>query len=29
MILVEIEVLQLNLFSNVVYPAGVIETLKS
>lgn len=27
MILVEIEVLQLNLLSNVVYPAGVIETL--
>lgn len=26
MILVEIEVLQLNLLSNVVYPAGVIET---
>lgn len=25
--LVEIEVLQLNLLSNVVYPAGVIETL--
>lgn len=27
MILAEIEVLQLNLLSNVVYPAGVIETL--
>lgn len=29
MILAEAEVLQLNLLSNVVYPAGVIETLKS
>lgn len=27
MILAETEVLQLNLFSNVVYPTGVIETL--
>lgn len=29
MILAETEVLQLNFLSNVVYPAGVIETLKS